>query len=785
MINKYTYERPDTIQEAVSGINSSSNGKYMAGGTDLIGVINEKIKAICPDKIVSLKSVGLDGITEEDGKLIIGAMSRLSDIEASDVIREKYPVLWEAAHQVASPQLRHMATIGGNICQEPRCWYYRYQDDKFHCMRKGGDLCPAMKGENMYHSMFGGAKVCSSPCEAQCPNGTSIPEYFELIRKNDIDGAAEVLWDMNPLAAVVGRVCPHTCQGECNRNEYDESVSIRNIERTVGDYMLEHADRFVGSPEKESGKSVAIIGGGPAGLVAAYFLRREGHAVTIYDANEKAGGMLRYGIPAYRLPRNILDRIVEILEGMGIVFKQNAVMGKDLKVSELAAANDAVFVAIGAWKATPVGCPGDDADGVIGGIDFLKDASEHKGNVVSGKVVAVVGGGNTAMDCCRTAKRLGASKVYNFYRRTEKEMPAEEEEIFEAKQEGIDFHYLVAPQEVLSEGGKVKAIKLQKMELGEPDASGRRRPVPIPDAFETIEIDILLAAIGQKVDPEGLELEVNERNFIKTDDGHQASMAKVFSAGDSAYGPKTAIEAIADARKTADAINIFLGGASILREQKLHQALTFDESCMEDSKPLTLPNIPAAERKLDQEDNCSADFEAIRREANRCYNCGCVAVSPSDTAPALIALDAVIETTKREIPAKDFFQAGVDSSTVLEREELVKRIIIPEGAGGNVQKYNKFRTRATIDFPIAGLASNIKVEGGMITSAKLVFSGVAPVPYEFHEVEEFIIGKAPTDELAEEAGKLAIRDAGLLEKNLFKLQLVKAYIRRAVAQARS
>ncbi|MCI9597108.1 MAG: FAD-dependent oxidoreductase [Firmicutes bacterium] len=783
MINNYTYTKPDTIDKAASEIHDSANGKFIAGGTDIVGVINEKIKAQCPDKLVSLKSAGSDEITEENGTLRIGAMAKLSDIEDSEIIREKYRVLWEAAHQVASPQIRHMATIGGNICQEPRCWYYRYQDDKFHCMRKGGTLCNAMMGENIYHSVFGGAKVCGSPCESQCPNGTAIPEYFDLIRKGDLDGAAKVLWEMNPLAAVVGRVCPHTCQSECNRNEYDEPVSIRNIERTVGDYMLEHAERLIDPAVPETGKKIAVIGAGPAGLTAAYFLRKAGHSVTVYDANEKIGGMLRYGIPAYRLPRNILDRFAEIFTGQGIVFKQNVVIGEDIKIGELCKENDAVFTGIGAWKSAPIGCPGDDVKGVIGGIEFLKDASEHKEPGVAGKVVAVVGGGNTAMDCCRTAKRLGAAKVYNFYRRTEAEMPAEAEEIAEAKEEGIEFCYLVSPAEIIVKDQAVQAVKLQKMELREPDESGRRKPVPIPGEFETIEVDLLFAAIGQKVDPKGMGLDTTSRNWIKTDADHATSMKNVFAAGDAAIGPGTAIEAIADGRKTADSIHRYLGGQTLLRETKLHQELFFDPSCMEASQPLVLETIPVSARSLDQEDNSSASMEAIKTEANRCYNCGCVAVSPSDTAPALIALDAVIVTSKREIPASEFFLAGVDTSTVLDCDEIVKEIVLKADQAGSVQQYNKFRTRETIDFPIAGLASNIKLSGDAIESAKLVFSGVAPMPYEFYEVEDFLRGKAPSEELAAEAGRMAIKDIKVLSDNKFKAQIIKAYVRRAVARA--
>ena len=768
MIKDFVYKKTTSVEEAASELRESSGGKIIAGGTDIVGVINEKIKDSCPDKLVSLKGAVSDTITEEDGKVVIGAMTKLSDIESSEIIRDKFGVLCEAAHNIASPQIRHMATIGGNICQEPRCWYYRYQDDKFHCMRKGGELCNAMMGNNVYHSVFGGAKVCKSPCENQCPNGTAIPEYLDLLRRDDLDGAAALLWEMNPLAAVVGRVCPHTCQSKCNRNEYDEPVSIRNIERTVGDHMLKNADRLIKKPKNKSGKTVSIIGAGPAGLTAAYYLSLAGHKVVIYDANHKAGGMLRYGIPAYRLPRDILDRIVEILEGLGVTFKQNCVVGREIDIDTMKKESDVVIVAVGAWKSAKIGCPGEDDDGIIGGIEFLKQASEGEDTGVKEKIVAVVGGGNTAMDCCRTARRLGASRVYNFYRRTEAEMPAEREEISDAKDEGVEFRYLVSPSEIVTEGGS-HIVRLQKMALGEPDSSGRRRPVPIEGEIEEVKVDVLLAAIGQKVDMSGIDIDVDAED-------------NVFMAGDAALGPKTAVEAIADARKTAEKINLLLGAEPAEAKKTTGSKLSFDTSCMKQSEPVALKMLPVEERSYDKEDTESASFEAVKAEANRCYNCGCVAVSPSDIAPALIVLDAQVVTSKRTMPAAELFTAAVDTSTVLDRDEIVKEIVIADKNSGSNQLYRKFRTRKTIDFPIVGMASNIDVKDGVISSARLSFSGVAPVPYELGDVEEYITGKKPTAELAEEAGRLAVKDVKVLEENKFKVQIIKTYVKRAIMQ---
>ncbi len=769
MIKDFIYKKTMSVDEAASELRESSGGRIIAGGTDLIGVINEKIKDRCPDKLVSIKDAVSDTITEEAGTVRIGAMAKLSDIESSETIRDKFGVLYEAAHNIASPQIRHMATIGGNICQEPRCWYYRYQDDKFHCMRKGGELCNAMMGNNIYHSVFGGIKVCKPPCESQCPNGTAIPEYLDLLRRDDLDGAAALLWKMNPLAAIVGRICPHTCQGKCNRNEYDEPVSIRNIERTVGDHMLKNADRLIKKPKDKSGKTVSIIGAGPAGLTAAYYLSLAGHKAVIYDANHKAGGMLRYGIPAYRLPRDLLERIVEILENLGVTFKQNCIVGKDIDMDAMKKESDAVIVAVGAWKSAKISCPGEDADGVVSGIEFLKQASEGKDTRVREKIVAVVGGGNTAMDCCRVAKRLGAARVYNFYRRTEAEMPAEKEEISDAKDEGVEFRYLVSPSEIITDGSS-HIVRLQKMTLGEPDSSGRRRPVPIEGEIEEVKADILLAAIGQKVDMSGIDIDIDAEE-------------NVFMAGDAALGPKTAVEAIADAGKTAEKINRLLGGEPVEAKGTTGKQLYFDDSCMKPSKPMALKMLPIEERSYNREDTESASFEAVKAEANRCYNCGCVAVSPSDIAPALIVLDAQIVTSKRTIPASELFTAATDTSTVLDRDEIVKEIVIADKNSGSDQLYRKFRTRKTIDFPIVGMASNIDVKDGIIRSAKLAFSGVAPVPYGLSDVEKFITGKKPTAELAEEVGKLAVKNVKVLEENKFKVQIIKTYVKRAIVHA--
>ena len=246
-INIYSAESVKEISDFLK--ENEENARVMAGGTDLLGTLKEKILPVDIDQVVSMKGMDeLKGIDEKTDCIEIGAMTTLDEIENSQMLKEHVPLLTQAAHVVASPQIRHMATIGGNICQEPRCWYYRYQGDKFNCMRKGGERCNAVVGNNIYHSIYGAAKVKETPCTSNCPNETDISGYMECIRQGNIRKAAQILFSVNPIAAVTGRICPHTCQQHCNRKKYDESVSIRAVERYLGDYILDNAGEFYKAP---------------------------------------------------------------------------------------------------------------------------------------------------------------------------------------------------------------------------------------------------------------------------------------------------------------------------------------------------------------------------------------------------------------------------------------------------------------------------------------------------------------------------------------------------------
>lgn len=470
---------------------------------------------------------------------------------------------------------------------------------------------------------------CKGPCVLHCPAHTDVQYYLKQIALGNDKEAVKIIKEKIPIPASIGRVCPHPCEANCRRRFVEEPLSIAYLKAFAADNDLASKDPYVPEKEKSSGKKVVIIGGGPAGLAAAYRLAVGGHDVTVYDMMPEMGGMLRYGIPEYRLPKAVLGQETKAIEALGVTFKNNVKLGKDIKFDEIKKNADAVLVAIGAWKGSGVYCPGEDLEGVLSGIDFLRDVNMGERPDL-GKNVIVVGGGNTAMDACRTAKRCGAENVYVVYRRTREEAPAEEIEIEEAIEEGVEFKFLTNPAEIIGKDGKVSEVKLQIMELGEPDESGRRRPVPVEGKFETIKADTVIAAIGQGCKAEGLDkIKLTEKGTIVADlNNATTNVEGVFAAGDATNrGASIAIDAIAEGNRAAEAIELYLSGKPVVVPEPYFSEKEVSEEDFKDREKIKRAVMPVKDAK-----KRATNFEAViegfsdkqaREEAKRCLECGC------------------------------------------------------------------------------------------------------------------------------------------------------------------
>ncbi len=470
---------------------------------------------------------------------------------------------------------------------------------------------------------------CKGPCHLACPAHTDVQAYIKAIAMGDDKEAVRLMKEKIPVPASIGRVCPHPCELDCRRQFVESPLSIAYLKAFSADKDLASSDPYMPEIAEATGKKVAIVGGGPAGLAAAYRLKVRGHAVTIFDMMPEMGGMLRYGIPEYRLPKAVLASEIALMAKMGVELKNNVKIGQDISLATLKAEYDAVLVAVGAWKSTSIGCEGDKLEGVLGGIDMLLEVNLGKRPDL-GKNVAVVGGGNVAMDACRTAVRLGAENVYVIYRRTRAEAPAEDLEIEEAIDEGVNFKWLTNPAEIIGENGKVKQVKLQVMELGEPDASGRRSPVPVPGKFEILDVDTVISAIGQRCALEGFEeLNKTRKGTIEASETTGATNVEgVFAVGDATNrGPSIAIRAIGEADDAADAIHAYLYGLDMEPCQPFYSKRKAEDV-----------DFTKYEKKARAEMSCKdpayrrGNFDAVingftddqaRAEAGRCLECGC------------------------------------------------------------------------------------------------------------------------------------------------------------------
>ncbi len=421
-----------------------------------------------------------------------------------------------------------------------------------------------------YHSRV------TAPCMDACPIHLDIPSYVEYIKEGKFQESLDLIRERLPIPGVVGRVCVRPCESHCRRALLDEPISIKYLKRFVADQELEkhQSPSFQVRPSPKTGK-VAIVGAGPAGVTCAYHLVRKGHQVTIYEQLDEPGGMAAVGIPDYRLPRQILRDEISEIQKLGVTIHYNTPVGQGITLSQLEAENDAVFVGVGAQGSSNMRVEGEDKGykGFIPGVEYLRDINDGKDPYPEGQRVVVVGGGNVAIDCVRCSFRVNKKDVNLVYRRTRKEMPAEDVEVHDAEEEGVNFHFLTTPVRVVAEKGKVVGLECIRMELGEPDASGRRRPVPVEGSEFVMPCDIAVPAIGQQVDLsllEGLsDIEVTRWHTIVVNDvTKQTNRPKIFSAGDCETGPNALITGCAGARKAAFSIDRFINGLPLEPEEE-------------------------------------------------------------------------------------------------------------------------------------------------------------------------------------------------------------------------
>lgn len=485
----------------------------------------------------------------------------------------------------------------------------------------------------------------TSPCNEACPGGVNIQAQMQLVAKGKFEEAAILFRQEHPLPAITGRCCFHPCEAGCNRKDFDQPLAINAIERRIGEEALKFRTE---NPNKGiKNQTIAVVGSGPSGLTAAFYLAMLGYKVTILEKEDKPGGVLRWGIPEYRLPNNIIDQEVENIQGVGVDFEYNVEVGNDVTLEQLKEKYDAVYLATGVWRSKKMRIENEEANGVMSGLAFLKSVVKGE-ELKAGPKVAIVGGGNTAMDASRVALRMGLDPVV-VYRRTQAEMPAHGEEIQDAIDEGVKFEFLTAPLEAIEENGKLTGLKCQKMELGTPDESGRRRPVPVEGSEYIMPVDTILSAIGEEPAIDWIEGKLElEWNKIVVDSLGATKDEKVFAGGDVIDQDHTVIDAIGAGKKAAVAIDSKFQGADvkeIIEKIRVGSKGSISTGKFNGTAPAEVHEVayfndlnmdyftvaPRAERKkLSPEERRNnfkevvsglSDEEAIA-EAQRCFNCG-------------------------------------------------------------------------------------------------------------------------------------------------------------------
>jgi len=471
-------------------------------------------------------------------------------------------------------------------------------------------------------------KIGTPRCRATCPAGLNAQGYIALIAQRKFKEAYELIRQQIPFPGVLGRICFHPCENECERGEVEEPIAICALKRFAADYIMKQPQEKISQIPKRYAEKVAIIGSGPAGLTAAYELVKAGYPVTVFESLPEPGGMMRYGIPHYRLPKNIVETEIKYLEDLGVEIITNVTFGEDLTLWDLKDEGyKAVFFAIGAWKSPKMGIEGEQLQGVLPAVEFLKDVNLGR-KVEIGERVAVIGGGNVAIDAARVALRLGSKQVFILYRRSRTEMPAFQPEVEQAEKEGVKILFLKSPKRIIGKKGRVVAVECLQMSLTEPDERGRRRVVPIEESEHTIEVDTLIPAIGQILDstclPKGIQ--VTTYGVYVDPNTMQTSISGMFAGGDAVLGPATVIEAVADGKKAAFSIHKYLRGQELktgIEEEILPPVPIAPKLGIEKKKRQMMPTLPVEKRTASFEEvEMGFNEEMAVEEAKRCLACG-------------------------------------------------------------------------------------------------------------------------------------------------------------------
>lgn len=535
-------------------------------------------------------------------------------------------------------KILHMINMGlkDRLLGSESIWYCSHCDScKFVCPQEVQfssvvDVLREMALKEGYADSNNLRKWGTAPCKAECPAHISIPGFVNAIASGRYADGLKLIKEEMPFPGVCGRICPHPCELQCNRGSIDRPIAIEALKRFLADTDRSLNISYVPKKKPAKEEKVAVIGSGPAGLTVAYYLAIKGYPVTVFEKHPVAGGMMAVGIPEFRLPRNILKAEIEIIKKLGVEIKLNFEVGKDCSFSNLQNNYKAIFIGVGCGRSLKLGVPGEDElPGIIDGLTFLKNINLENLPSFKGKMV-VIGGGNTAVDCARVAKRLGYNRVSILYRRTREEMPASSWEVDETIEEEIDIQFLTTPVKIMAENGKVSGVECIRMQLGDPDKSGRRRPIPIKGSEFKVKTDVVVSAIGQAPDLSCLSekggLNISKQGLIQADPvTAMTNIPGIFAGGDVVSGPRIVVEAVAFGKIAAISIDRYLQGKDIIKGRKRDWKginLAFEGLEFEEREPMPRLSLPERKRTF-KEIKLGYSEDQAKKEADRCLRvCG-------------------------------------------------------------------------------------------------------------------------------------------------------------------